>query len=47
MLVKCKVKSTFGEIMIRVGWSHDNVVAYEAILMTLIWALQFDDVVGF
>lgn len=34
--------------MIRVGWSHDNVVeVYDAILMTLIWALQFDDVVGF
>ncbi|CAL5197344.1 unnamed protein product [Lathyrus oleraceus] len=42
-----KAKSTFGEMVIRVGWSRDNVAAYDAFLMTLLQALQFDEVVTF
>lgn len=42
-----KAKSTFGEMVIRVGWSQDNVAAYDAFLMTLLQALQFDEVVTF
>ncbi|XP_058767854.1 pentatricopeptide repeat-containing protein At1g77360, mitochondrial-like [Vicia villosa] len=42
-----KAESTFGEMVIRVGWSQDNVAAYDAFLMTLLRALQFDEVVTF
>jgi len=42
-----KAKTTFGEMVIRVGWSQDNIAAYDAFLMTLLRALQFDEVVGF
>ncbi|GAU43008.1 hypothetical protein TSUD_187290 [Trifolium subterraneum] len=42
-----KAMSTFGEMVIRIGWSQDNVAAYDALLMTLLRALQFNEVVTF
>lgn len=42
-----KAKITFGEMVIRVGWSQENMLAYDAFLMTLLRASQFDEVVGF
>ncbi|XP_027347329.1 pentatricopeptide repeat-containing protein At1g77360, mitochondrial-like [Abrus precatorius] len=42
-----KAKTTFGEMVIRVGWSKENVPAYDAFLMTLVRAAQMDEVVRF
>lgn len=42
-----KAKSTFGEMVICVGWSRDNVAGYDALLMTLLRASQFDELVTF
>lgn len=42
-----KAKSTFGEMVVRVGWSQQNMSAYDAFLMTLVRALQIDEAVKF
>ncbi|KAK7386850.1 hypothetical protein VNO78_27188 [Psophocarpus tetragonolobus] len=42
-----KAKTTFGEMVVRVGWNKDNVAAYDAFLMTLLRAGLVDDVVRF
>ncbi|KAK7250711.1 hypothetical protein RIF29_33320 [Crotalaria pallida] len=42
-----KAKSTFGEMVVRVGWSQQNMAAYDAFLMTLVRALQIDEAVKF
>ncbi|XP_061365689.1 pentatricopeptide repeat-containing protein At1g77360, mitochondrial-like [Gastrolobium bilobum] len=40
-------KSTFGEMVVRVGWNEQNRAAYDALLMTLVRASQIDDAVKF
>ena len=42
-----KAKSTFGEMVVRVGWDRKNLAAYDAFLMTLVRALQVDEAVKF
>lgn len=42
-----KAKTTFGEMVIRVGWSQENVMAYDAFLMTLLRASQLDEALRF
>ncbi|MED6195983.1 hypothetical protein PIB30_042937 [Stylosanthes scabra] len=42
-----KAKSTFGEMVVRVGWDRKNMAAYDAFLMTLVRALQVDEAVKF
>ncbi|KAF1871960.1 hypothetical protein Lal_00012177 [Lupinus albus] len=42
-----KAKSTFGEMVVRVGWSQMNRSAYDAFFMTLVRALQIDEAVKF
>lgn len=42
-----RAKTTFGEMVIRVGWNKDNVASYDAFLMTLLRASLLDDVVRF
>ncbi|CAI9094946.1 OLC1v1030784C1 [Oldenlandia corymbosa var. corymbosa] len=40
-------KSTFGEMVVRVGWSPGYVSAYDAFLMTLVGGNQFDEAMKF
>lgn len=42
-----KAKTTFGEMVIRVGWSKENVMAYDAFLLTLLRASQIEEVLRF
>lgn len=42
-----KAKTTFGEMVIRVGWSPQNVPAYDAFLTTLVRGSQADEAVKF
>lgn len=42
-----KAKTTFGEMVVCLGWNKDNVAAYDAFLMTLLRAALMDDVVLF
>ncbi|KAL6985567.1 hypothetical protein U1Q18_018943 [Sarracenia purpurea var. burkii] len=42
-----KAKNTFGEMVIRVGWSPQNMSAYDAFLTTLVRGLQTDDAINF
>ncbi|XLU77550.1 hypothetical protein S245_000971, partial [Arachis hypogaea] len=42
-----KAKSTFGEMVVRIGWDRKNMAAYDAFLMTLVRALQVDEAVKF
>lgn len=42
-----KAKNTFGEMVIRVGWSPQNMPAYDAFLTTLVRASQVDDAIKF
>ncbi|XP_062226192.1 pentatricopeptide repeat-containing protein At1g77360, mitochondrial-like [Phragmites australis] len=42
-----RAKSTFGEMVIRVGWDAGNVPAYDAFLSTLVRGGQFDEALKF
>ncbi|KAI4314600.1 hypothetical protein L6164_027489 [Bauhinia variegata] len=42
-----KAKSTFGEMVVRIGWSPKNVSAYDAFLRTLVSELQIDEAIKF
>lgn len=42
-----KAKTTFGEMVIRVGWSPENVAAYDAFLTTLVRGSQADEAIKF
>ncbi|OVA08805.1 Pentatricopeptide repeat [Macleaya cordata] len=40
-----KAKSTFGEMVVRVGWSPQNMSAYDAFLTTLVQGSQTDEAI--
>lgn len=42
-----KAKNTFGEMVIRVGWSPQNMSAYDAFLTTLVRGSQVDEAIKF
>ncbi|XP_008237998.1 PREDICTED: pentatricopeptide repeat-containing protein At1g52640, mitochondrial-like [Prunus mume] len=42
-----KAKTTFGEMVVRVGWMPANVAAYDAFLMTLVRGEQVEEAVKF
>ncbi|KAI4327909.1 hypothetical protein L6164_020318 [Bauhinia variegata] len=42
-----KAKSTFGEMVVQIGWSPQNVSAYDAFLRTLVSELQIDEAIKF
>lgn len=42
-----KAKTTFGEMVIRVGWSPQNMLAYDAFLNTLVRGSQTDEAIKF
>ncbi|KAK7262754.1 hypothetical protein RJT34_30334 [Clitoria ternatea] len=42
-----KAKTTFGEMVVRLGWNKDNVAAYDAFLITLVRGAEMDDAVKF
>ncbi|XP_057525231.1 pentatricopeptide repeat-containing protein At1g77360, mitochondrial-like [Amaranthus tricolor] len=42
-----KAKTTFGEMVVRVGWDVKNMAAYTAFLMTLVRGSQVDEAVKF
>ncbi|KAJ4950480.1 hypothetical protein NE237_027312 [Protea cynaroides] len=42
-----KAKTTFGEMVIRVGWSPQNMSAYDAFLTTLVRGAQADEAIKF
>lgn len=42
-----KAKHTFGEMVIRVGWSPQNMSAYDAFLTTLVRGAQLDEAIKF
>ncbi|XP_021753957.1 pentatricopeptide repeat-containing protein At1g77360, mitochondrial-like [Chenopodium quinoa] len=42
-----KAKTTFGEMVVRVGWDEKNMAAYNAFLMTLVRGSQVDEAVKF
>lgn len=42
-----RAKSTFGEMVIRVGWDAGNVPAYDSFLSTLVLSGQFDEAFKF
>ncbi|KAL2902125.1 hypothetical protein RDABS01_027207 [Bienertia sinuspersici] len=42
-----KAKTTFGEMVVRVGWDKKNMPAYNAFLMTLVRGSQVDEAVKF
>lgn len=42
-----KAKTTFGEMVIRVGWSPEYASAYDSFLMTLVLGMQVDDALRF
>ncbi|GAB4857969.1 hypothetical protein Ancab_015874 [Ancistrocladus abbreviatus] len=42
-----KAKTTFGEMIIRVGWNPQNMSAYDAFLTTLVRGSQADDAIKF
>ncbi|KAF5198299.1 Pentatricopeptide repeat-containing protein [Thalictrum thalictroides] len=42
-----KAKNTFGEMVIRVGWSPQNMSAYDAFLSTLVRGSQADEAIKF
>ncbi|KAI8547168.1 hypothetical protein RHMOL_Rhmol07G0174300 [Rhododendron molle] len=42
-----KAKETFGEMVIRVGWSPQNMAAYNAFLTTLVRGSQVDEAIKF
>ncbi|XP_050235301.1 pentatricopeptide repeat-containing protein At1g77360, mitochondrial-like [Mercurialis annua] len=42
-----KAKSTFGEMVIRIGWDPENMPAYDSILSLLIRESQTDDAIAF
>ncbi|XP_074589454.1 pentatricopeptide repeat-containing protein At5g15010, mitochondrial-like [Curcuma longa] len=42
-----RAKTTFGEMVIRVGWNADNMSAYDAFLTTLVRGSQSDEAVKF
>ncbi|GJN27008.1 hypothetical protein PR202_gb14984 [Eleusine coracana subsp. coracana] len=42
-----RAKSTFGEMVIRVGWDGDNVPAYDSFLCTLVLRDQFEEAFKF
>ncbi|XP_062183542.1 pentatricopeptide repeat-containing protein At1g77360, mitochondrial-like [Phragmites australis] len=42
-----RAKSTFGEMVVRVGWDAGNVPAYDAFLSTLVRGGQFDEALKF
>ncbi|KAF9617385.1 hypothetical protein IFM89_036306 [Coptis chinensis] len=42
-----KAKNTFGEMVIRVGWSPQNMSAYDAFLTTLVRGAQADEAIKF
>lgn len=42
-----KAKTTFGEMVIRVGWKLDNMSAYDAFLTTLVRGSQADEAIKF
>lgn len=42
-----RAKTTFGEMVIRVGWNQDNMSAYDAFLTTLVRAGQPDEAINF
>ncbi|KAJ9536824.1 hypothetical protein OSB04_029557 [Centaurea solstitialis] len=42
-----KAKTTFGEMVIRVGWSPENMSAYDAFLNTLVQGSQADEALKF
>lgn len=42
-----RAKSTFGEMVVRVGWDAANVPAYDSFLSTLVRAGQFDEALKF
>lgn len=42
-----KAKNTFGEMVIRVGWSSQNMFAYDAFLNTLVRGSQADEAIKF
>ncbi|GFZ16290.1 hypothetical protein Acr_25g0006990 [Actinidia rufa] len=42
-----KAKNTFGEMVIRVGWSPENMSAYDAFLTTLVRGSQMNETIKF
>ncbi|GJR09907.1 pentatricopeptide repeat-containing protein [Tanacetum coccineum] len=42
-----KAKTTFGEMVIHVGWDAENVLAYDALLITLVQGKQINEAVKF
>nr|UPT48578.1 pentatricopeptide repeat protein AaPPR354 [Agave angustifolia] len=42
-----RAKTTFGEMVIRVGWNANNMSAYDAFLTTLVRAAQHDEAINF
>lgn len=40
-------KKTFGEMVVRVGWSPQNVAAYDAFLTTLVRGSQVEEAIKF
>lgn len=42
-----RAKTTFGEMVVRVGWDEKNMAAYNAFLMTLVHGSQVDEAVKF
>lgn len=42
-----KAKSTFGEMVVRLGWSPQNMVAYNSVLMTLVRGMEVEEAIKF
>ena len=42
-----KAKTTFGEMVVRLGWSKENILAYSSLLMTLVRGRELEEAIKF